>query len=121
MEQDQTPTGADLLEADEVAQALRVTRWSIYRWAKAGVIPSGRAGRVVRFELARVIEALRHTSTEAETSPAAARRSARSCQKVVPLRPTPPPASTATTASLSDHDARVLEAVSATRALLRKT
>jgi excisionase family DNA binding protein len=59
-----------LMEVDEVAAVLGVTRWTIYRWASEGRIPCVRAGRKVRFELERVIAALRSEGPRADAPPA---------------------------------------------------
>jgi excisionase family DNA binding protein len=61
--------GQRLMDADGVAAVLQVSRWSIYRWASAGRIPSVRLGRRVRFELDQVIAALRHTPTARPAAP----------------------------------------------------
>lgn len=39
----------DLLKADEVAKRLRVSVATVYRFARAGTLPSIRVGNVVRF------------------------------------------------------------------------
>jgi len=59
-----------LMEVDEVAAVLGVTRWTTYRWASEGRIPCVRAGRKVRFELERVIAALRSEGPRVGASPA---------------------------------------------------
>ena len=64
------PTPPRLVEVDELAAVLGVTRWSVYRWAAQGRIPCVRAGRKVRFELERVIAALRSEGPRVEASPA---------------------------------------------------
>jgi excisionase family DNA binding protein len=64
------PAPPRLVEVDELAAVLGVTRWSVYRWAAQGRIPCVRAGRKVRFELERVIVALRSEGPRAEASPA---------------------------------------------------
>jgi excisionase family DNA binding protein len=101
----------DLLEVDQVAAALGISRWSVYRWCSEGRIPCIRAGRKVRFELAKVIEALRD------------------CGHVKKERPSfhrpPPPAPVTTTRAPSrpvreerlDPSERIRAAVDATRAL----
>jgi excisionase family DNA binding protein len=66
----QTATAAALLEVNDIAAVLGVTRWTIYRWAAQGRIPCIRAGRKVRFELERVLAALRSEGPCAETPPA---------------------------------------------------
>lgn len=45
---------AALLTAEEVAKRLRVSPVSIYRWGKAGVLPSVTIGGVVRFRTADI-------------------------------------------------------------------
>ena len=64
------PAPPRLVEVDEIAAVLGVTRWSVYRWAAQGRIPCVRAGRKVRFELERVIAALRSEGPRVEASPA---------------------------------------------------
>ncbi|HEU5300385.1 MAG TPA: helix-turn-helix domain-containing protein [bacterium] len=39
-----------LMTADEVAEILRVSRQSIYRWADNGTLPCIKVGRAVRFD-----------------------------------------------------------------------
>jgi excisionase family DNA binding protein len=48
-----------VLTAIELAELLRVGVTTVHRWARRGVIPSIRVGRVVRFNLHDVREALR--------------------------------------------------------------
>ena len=62
------PPAPRLVEVDEIAAVLGVTRWSVYRWAAQGRIPCVRAGRKVRFELERVIAALRSEGPRVEAS-----------------------------------------------------
>jgi excisionase family DNA binding protein len=62
------PAPPRLVEVDEIAAVLGVTRWSVYRWAAQGRIPCVRAGRKVRFELERVIAALRSEGPRVEAS-----------------------------------------------------
>ncbi len=51
---------AQHLTASEVAAALKLTRPTIYRWAREGKIPSLKlSARARRFDLERVQEALR--------------------------------------------------------------
>jgi excisionase family DNA binding protein len=64
------PAPPRVVEADDVAAVLNVTKWSIYRWAAQGRIPCVRAGRKVRFELERVIAALRSEGPRVGASPA---------------------------------------------------
>ena len=59
-----------VVEANDVAAVLHVTKWTVYRWASEGRIPCIRAGRKVRFEMERVIAALRSEGPRVETSPA---------------------------------------------------
>jgi excisionase family DNA binding protein len=68
------PAPPRLVEVDELAAVLGVTRWSVYRWAAQGRIPCVRAGRKVRFELERVIAALRSEGPRVEASPAMRKR-----------------------------------------------
>ena len=60
---------AVLVEVDGIAAVLGVTRWTVYRWASEGRIPCIRAGRKVRFEMERVIAALRSEGPRAQTPP----------------------------------------------------
>lgn len=97
-----------LVDVDAVAAALGINRWTIYRWARAGRIPSFGAGRKVRFQLGEVIARLRREPSVAQpprvSRPATQRR-----------------ASTAAPRELAtpDHDARRRAAVAATRALAK--
>jgi excisionase family DNA binding protein len=59
-----------LMEVDEVAAVLGVTRWTIYRWTSEARIPCVRAGRKVRFEMERVLAVLRSEGPRVEASPA---------------------------------------------------
>lgn len=61
---------ARFADVNEVARALHLNRWTVYKWAAAGRIPSVRVGRKVLFELAAVIDALRQGPT---AQPVAAR------------------------------------------------
>jgi excisionase family DNA binding protein len=53
----------ELLTADEVAQALRVTTTTVYRWAQEGRIGQIRIGSTIRF-LKDDVEQLFHTDDE---------------------------------------------------------
>jgi excisionase family DNA binding protein len=64
------PAPPRLIEVDELAAVLGIGRWSAYRWAAQGRIPCVRAGRKVRFELERVIAALRSEGPRVGASPA---------------------------------------------------
>jgi excisionase family DNA binding protein len=66
----QPAAATSLVEADDIAAVLNVTKWSIYRWAAQGRIPCIRAGRKLRFELEPVLAALRSEGPRAEASPA---------------------------------------------------
>jgi excisionase family DNA binding protein len=57
-----------LVEVDDIAAMLSVTRWTVYRWASEGRIPCVRAGRKVRFEMERVIAVLRSEGPRVEAS-----------------------------------------------------
>jgi excisionase family DNA binding protein len=39
-----------LLTADEVAEQLRLSRWTVYGWAREGILPSVRLGGRVLFD-----------------------------------------------------------------------
>jgi excisionase family DNA binding protein len=47
-----------LIDAEELAEVLRLPLASVWRLARDGSIPCYRAGRLMRFDLARVLEAL---------------------------------------------------------------
>jgi excisionase family DNA binding protein len=49
----------DLTDADGIAAAIDIHRWTVYRWAAQRRIPSVRVGRKLRFDLNEVIAALR--------------------------------------------------------------
>lgn len=103
-----------LLEADELARALGLAKHTIYRWGKAGRIPSIRLGRKVRYVLADVIAALRAASQpSAETgrpkSPAGA-----AGDRSPPKRVVRSPQTVARKSQLS-HEERMRVAMEATR------
>lgn len=56
---DHTPALPELLTAEEVAAALRVSPTTVYRWAADGVLPELRIASTVRFRREDV-EALLH-------------------------------------------------------------
>jgi excisionase family DNA binding protein len=49
METEMALLSAPLITAEEVATLLKVSPKSIYRWAKDGLLPAFREGRLVRF------------------------------------------------------------------------
>lgn len=59
-----TPT---LANASAVARALGVHRTTVLRLAKAGVVPSFCAGRIVRFDLGQVMAALAKEASDDNT------------------------------------------------------
>ena len=42
-------SSVETMSAEEVADLLKVTQPTVYRWAKEGVLPSKRLGRTLRF------------------------------------------------------------------------
>ncbi len=48
----------ELMTAEELARALRVSRSTVYRWAWEGVLPMVRLGRTVRFRRDDVLRLL---------------------------------------------------------------
>ena len=69
-----------LVDVDEVAATLGLSKWTVYRWAEADRIPCIRAGRSIRFVLAEVMAALRvqsATPREKRLRGVASERSAR--------------------------------------------
>ena len=104
-----------LLEADELATALKLSKHTIYRWGKTGRIPSVRLGRKVRYELDRVLEALRRAPVEEVESPPVRPidRRARSASRLgAARRATSAPA---TRRPALSHEERLRAAVEATR------
>lgn len=96
-----------LVDVDAVAAALGINRWTIYRWARTGRIPSFGAGRKVRFQLAEVIARLRREPSVAQPPRVAQLAALRRASTAAARTPTP------------DHDARRRAAVAATRALAK--
>jgi excisionase family DNA binding protein len=105
-----------LLEVDEVARALGVTRWTVYRLATARRIPSVRVGRRVRFILQEVVDALRLEARGNVGAPSVVAEPARTG---VAIRPRPAPSAPAarTGREPASHADRIRAAVEATRRL----
>lgn len=55
---------APLLTAEELAAFLHLPLQSVWRYAREGVLPVFRAGRLMRFSLPRVLEALEQKDAE---------------------------------------------------------
>ena len=53
-----------LLTAEELGQVLKLSRSSVWRLARSGNIPVMRAGRLMRFDLAKVLRALEEAGGE---------------------------------------------------------
>ena len=53
-----------LLDADELASVLNVSREAVWRLARSGIIPSYRAGRLYRFDLAAVLATLEQAAQD---------------------------------------------------------
>lgn len=51
--------GRDLVDANELARRLKVTRWTVWRWAKIGRVPYYAVGRRWMFDPTEVLAALR--------------------------------------------------------------
>lgn len=49
-----------LLTAEELAQALKVNKATVYEWVKSKAIPYYQAGRFVRFDLNEVLKSQRN-------------------------------------------------------------
>lgn len=60
------PPRAPLLTAEELAAFLHLPLQSIWRYARQKDIPVLRAGRLMRFDLARVLEALEQKENESD-------------------------------------------------------
>ncbi len=45
-----------LINADQLAEAVGVTRWTVYRWVRHGLIPYYRMGGRLKFRLSEVLE-----------------------------------------------------------------
>ena len=62
------PPSSGLVTADEIGEATHMSRSTVYELAKAGVLPSVRVGRRIRFDRERVMTALgsRPTATPAQ-------------------------------------------------------
>jgi excisionase family DNA binding protein len=116
----------DLVDVDEVAATLRVSRWSVYRRAAAGEIPSIRLGRSVRFDLGAVVAALRRGPTPGSsgdgapklTRPSSSDRRQRRGATTTSA-PTPPTQNASAPSPAFDLDAR-LRAARAAMSAFRK-
>lgn len=56
-------TSSALVTADEIGEATHMSRSTVYELAKAGVLPSVRVGRRIRFDRLRVMAVLASRST----------------------------------------------------------
>lgn len=54
----------EIMTAAELARFLKVTPQTIFRWTHNGSIPSMRAGRSLRYDLAEVLRALKSMPDE---------------------------------------------------------
>lgn len=50
---------AGFLTIEEAAEYLRVSRWTLYKWAAEGRVPCLRLGKLLRFERVRLDEWMR--------------------------------------------------------------
>jgi excisionase family DNA binding protein len=121
------PAGDELVDVDALAAALGCSKWTVYRLAAKGRIPSVCIGRKRRFELDAVIAALR---TQPAAASASTRRSSQPRSTSLPpvkkrphasASPAPAASSGRATAPLynggADHAERLRAAVDATRRL----
>lgn len=66
---DVAPSAEVLATAEEVAQALRVTKRLIYSLAARGAIPAVRVGRILRFRIHEVVAALQANAAAQQQAP----------------------------------------------------
>jgi excisionase family DNA binding protein len=59
----------DLLRVPEVAQLLRVRASTVYTWTEAGILPSYRVGRLLRFSRTEIEEWLADRATAGDRGP----------------------------------------------------
>ncbi|GJL65128.1 MAG: hypothetical protein NPIRA05_00990 [Nitrospirales bacterium] len=52
-----------LVKVDEAAKALGISRFTLYKAAKAGLMPSYRQGKAIRFSIAELREAMKQAAT----------------------------------------------------------
>lgn len=50
----------ELVEADVLAEKLKVSRNTVLNWARKGDIPAIKIGRIYRFSLSKIAEHLNH-------------------------------------------------------------
>ncbi len=55
---DEKPRAGELLSQAQLAAALSIHPITVCRWTVAGLIPCHRVGRVVRYDLAAVLDAI---------------------------------------------------------------
>jgi excisionase family DNA binding protein len=48
-----------LLDRKEISQIIGVNHLTVYRWTRSGVIPSYRCGKLLRYDLEEVLNALK--------------------------------------------------------------
>lgn len=58
-----SPASSALVTADEIAEATQMSRSTVYELTKAGVLPSVRVGRRIRFDREKVLTTLAARST----------------------------------------------------------
>jgi len=58
-----------LVKVDEAAKALGISRFTLYKAAKAGDVPSYRQGKAIRFSIAELRGAMRQAATQTDDPP----------------------------------------------------